>query len=266
MSFVQKLFDVFRKLKLLIWRVVHIPHSLFLILKIYKKFGQGESFFSFYKKLWSFKKLCHSKKHRQDLKNGVYEIHDFGIAQKYAGKQIAYIDWHHGVQDLEPMLETIDDFLMVTALDYGINNFFNINKASYKNTVAILFKNILAGKSFGIAFDGGLGKKYFKTKYLGIDYEFPRGLMYVLKKTQPVVVVQTAYFDEQGKTHIYLNDEVFKEGELQSLSEEQILERLINFFEEDLKKQPGWQISYWWLLRRLYGDEFGPRFIDPWYA
>jgi len=104
------------------------------------------------------------------------------------------------------------------------------------------------------AFDAIFGKRLHNAIIYGSQVKLSGGFPIMVKKFNAIVLPYTNIIGADGLPVFYCHPPLFGDNEIRDLSEQEILERTINFFSYDLISKDPHQINYMELFRRYLQD------------
>jgi hypothetical protein len=228
-------------------------HLIRIIKNARDNLSPKENVFSFYSK---------SKKIRARAKNIRYGNPklDVIIIGKENVKKIPspkiYISWHHTIYKHLAYLREIEPELMGFRANDRINfgEWFISIGDNPKISMLKMSKHLKKNIPIAIAFDGGKGKRDLKGKIFGTEFNFSRGLIHLMRIYNPNIIPITGYLDDniKNKIIIYVGKPLFTKQEISSLTDEEILKKILDYFTKDLKKHGPHHFNFGWVMKRKY--------------
>jgi len=105
-------------------------------------------------------------------------------------------------------------------------------------------------RNISITFDGIEGNPSLLVDYLGNKMLFARGYPFLTKLTKAVVIPITQYIKDNNQPVLQWHPPLFEEGEAETLSEKQILEKTIEFFTNNFITENKYGVDYLFLLKK----------------
>ena len=92
-------------------------------------------------------------------------------------------------------------------------------------------------------FEGIIGKKILDYDFCGIKLKVAEGSLEIINKYKHLVVPVTAYLNDKNEFDIYFGEKIFRTMEFEELHNQEILNKLFDYFINDLKKHKPAQVS-----------------------
>ena len=227
-------------------------HLIKEVHNIKKHLAPKENIIYFYNKTKKIRGTIESR--RSDYSKLKRVIHDNSNPIKNISR--IYIGWHHSKYNELLKPKEIDPKLRGFRAKNWPENREHYTSIEQNHKTALLKMAKLIENKIPIisAFDGGVGEKNLKGNLFGNEIYFARGMIYLLKEFNPEFIPVTVYIDENNLENIdiYIGKNLFRKNEAKNLSDEEILQRMINYFSEDLKKHGPHHFNFPWLLKRKY--------------
>lgn len=167
-------------------------------------------------------------------------------AAKETNNYLMFVNNHQGANALVPNLQQkISGLVMFThgIIQYDKDKFTAPLKYDKFLALSKIAKMLEEKGMVLFSFDGYTGKRNLKYNLFGVDFFFPRGVIYMLKQYSPAFLPVTAYFSAQRKADIYIGPNLFTKEEIEKLNEEEIFARIIKYFINDLKEKAPEQLE-----------------------
>ncbi len=157
------------------------------------------------------------------------------------------LTWHGGAQthnflgDLHaqvPRLEVYSAYReLFTSCVAGHKIFFSIPLMDNPNLGLLqMAKFIEEGRSVLLHFDGIAGKRDMTCRLFGLRIHLGRGFIHIARHCKAVVLPVTACFLGKEKIRVEIGPPLFSDEELQTRTDEHLMDRTLRFFVDDLRK------------------------------
>ena len=148
------------------------------------------------------------------------------------------------------LLDQHPEFIGVTSHDFARPNTVLVKKDD-KYLAYRVYKMLVENKFVAISFDGGYGNRIIKTKFLGSEIFLSRTYPFLVKNVKPIVVGFILRTNEMGFSEYVYSNRLFTDDEMVRLSEQEIIEKTIDYFTKDLIENDPHQINLRWFWERL---------------
>jgi len=188
---------------------------------------------------------------RQPATERMFAIELAGLERLQApavgGRPVMLLAWHGGAQthnflsDLRaqaPRLEIFSAHREVFApCAAGHEMFFTTPlMENPKLGLLLMVKFLEEGRPVLLHLDGVAGKRDMACRLFGQRIHLSRGFIHIARHCKAVVLPVTACFLGNEKVRVQIGPPLFSDEELQTLTDEQLLDRALRFFVDDLRK------------------------------
>lgn len=188
---------------------------------------------------------------RQPVAERMFAVDMAGLERLQApagdGRPVMLLAWHGGAQthnflrDLHaqvPRLEFFSAYREVFApCAVGHEIFFSTPlMENPKLGLLLMAKFIEEGRPVLLHFDGIAGKRDMDCRLFGQRIHLSRGFIHIARHCKAAVLPVTACFLDNEKIRVEIGPPLFSNEELQTLTDEHLLNRTLRFFVDDLRK------------------------------
>ena len=163
------------------------------------------------------------------------------------GRPVMLLAWHGGAQthnfigDLRPQVPRLEVFSayreMFASCAVGHEVFFSTPlMENPKLGLLLMVKFLEEGRPVLLHFDGIAGKRDMTCRLFGHQIQLGRGFIHISRHCEAVVLPVTACFLGNEKIRMEIGPPLFSDEELQTLTDEHLMDRALRFFVDDLRK------------------------------
>ncbi|MEI8349920.1 MAG: hypothetical protein WCI77_07180 [Candidatus Omnitrophota bacterium] len=168
-----------------------------------------------------------------------------------SGHPAIFMAWHNSAFYLIPyaLCEIITDLQVFTYTEFKYIDKLSIPMKDGAAVSLLKMAKILENNTPILHyFDGPLGKRDLRYTLFGTDAFFARGIMQLLRSYSPSVIPVTSYLKGEADADIYIGNDLFARKNLETLSDYQIFNTIMEYFINDLRtKDPTQFLMYYWL-------------------